>query len=54
MPNFLEVKVSLVAEQVIGRAVVGDEKVDAIVIIKVGGQNSEAAARCIRRNRSLW
>ena len=44
MADFLELEVSQVAEQVIGRAVVGDEEVDAIIPVKVGGHDAQAAA----------
>jgi hypothetical protein len=43
MTNFLEAKVSLVAIQEIGRAVVGNEEVDAMVAIKIGGHDPQAA-----------
>ena len=50
--DLLEVKAALVAEEVIGRAVVGDEEVDAVVAVEVGGDDAQARARPSRRSPS--
>ena len=41
-PDLLEVKAAPVAEQVIGRAVVGDVQVDPVVVVEVGGDDAQA------------
>ena len=41
--DLLEVEAALVAEQVIGSAVVGDVEVDAVVVVEIGGDDAQAA-----------
>ena len=43
--DLLEAEAALVAEQVVGRAVVGDEEVDAVVVVEVGGDDAQARGR---------
>ena len=44
MPDLLEAHPAEVAEQEVGRGVVGDEQVDPAVVVEVGGDHPEAAA----------
>ncbi len=44
MSNFVKVEAPFVAVQVIGRAVVRYEEVDAIIIIQIGGHDPEASS----------
>ena len=44
VPDLLESHPADVAEQEVGRGVVGDEKVHSAVVVEVGGDDSEAAA----------
>ena len=44
VPDLLEAHPAVVAEQEVGRGVVGDEQVEPAVVVKVGGDHPEAAA----------
>ena len=44
VPDLLEPHPAEVAEQEVGRGVVGDEQVDPAVVVEVGGDHAEAAA----------
>ena len=46
-PDLLEVKAAEVAEQVVRRRIVGDEKINEPVIVKIGREDSQAAAVAI-------